>query len=236
MSYKKGVQAGWDSMSECYQRSSDISIDDIHFAPFAGGNSELNILENIRGESILELGSGALQNSLFMSKEGATVTAVDFSVKQLQHGQELLDSSKSNVNVVLADISKLDFLKPNQFDGIISIFALEFLENIDLFFESCERLLKLGGWLIVSTVHPLSAFEWDDRKELLEVGNYFNPPVEVWKENDSDQNAVTIFRPISEIFTSISNSGLIVKTLLEPTGDNPQSPYKGTYWEPYQTK
>ena len=236
MSFNKGIQHGWNSMSSSYQNLSDISIDDIHFAPFAAGNNELNLLGELEGKSILELGSGALQNSVFMSHKGADVTAVDFSINQLNYGQKFLEAHKSNINVVLADISQLDFLKPSQFDGIITIFALEFLENIDLFFKSCERLLKPKGWLVVSTVHPLGAFEWDDRKELLEVGNYFNPPVEVWREADSDPNAVTIFRPISEIFTSITDSGLEIEILMEPAGNNSRSPYKGSYWEPYRDR
>ena len=223
-------------MSSSYQDLSDISLDDIHFAPFSAGNNELNLLGNIKGETVLELGSGALQNSVFMSKAGADVTAIDFSRNQLRHGQKFLSENKCDINIVLADISKLDFLKPGQFDGIITVFALEFLENIDLFFESCEKLLKPEGWLIVSTVHPLSAFEWDDQKKLLEVGNYFNPPVEVWKEDESHPNAVTIFRSISEIFTSITNSGLNVEILMEPAGTNRRSPYKGTYWEPYRSR
>lgn len=236
MSFNKGIQYGWNSMSSSYQDLSDISLDDIHFAPFSAGNNELNLLGNIKGETVLELGSGALQNSVFMSKAGADVTAIDFSRNQLRHGQKFLSENKCDINIVLADISKLDFLKPGQFDGIITVFALEFLENIDLFFESCEKLLKPEGWLIVSTVHPLSAFEWDDQKKLLEVGNYFNPPVEVWKEDESHPNAVTIFRSISEIFTSITKAGLNVEILMEPAGTSRQSPYKGTYWEPYRRR
>lgn len=236
MSFKKGIQQGWNSMSSSYQNLSDISTGDIHFAPFAAGNNELNVLGELEGKNILELGSGALQNSVFMSDQGAHVTAVDFSINQLRYGQNNLEGHKFNINIVLADISQLDFLKPSQFDGIITIFALEFLENIDLFFKSCERLLKPGGWLVVSTVHPLSAFEWDDGKEFLEVRNYFNPPVEVWREADSDPNAVTIFRSISEIFTSITDSGLKIEILMEPEGNNSQSPYKGSYWEPYKAR
>tara|TARA_B100000676_G_C17967411_1_gene781175 strand:+ start:281 stop:1036 length:756 start_codon:yes stop_codon:yes gene_type:complete len=236
MSFRKGIQSGWNSMSSSYQTLSDISINDIHLSPFGPGNEELNLIPDVNGKKIIELGAGGLQNSLFMSNKGANVTAVDFSLEQLNHGQILLETHQSGIHTVLADISHLNFLKSNQFDGIISIFALEFIENIDDFFKSCQRLLNKNGWILISTVHPLSAFEWDEERQILEVENYFNPPVEIWKERPSDPHAVTIFRPISEIFNSITNSGFLVNRLIEPSASHSESPYKGIYWEPYKDR
>ena len=91
-------------MSGSYQDLSDISLNDIHFAPFAAGNNELNLLGNIKGKSVLELGSGALQNSVFMSKSGANVTAIDFSRNQLRHGQKFVSANECDINIVLGDI------------------------------------------------------------------------------------------------------------------------------------
>ena len=61
---KRDTGAGWDEMSEAYQRDSDISLDDVHYAPFAMGESDLNLLGSVEGKFILELACGAAQTSI----------------------------------------------------------------------------------------------------------------------------------------------------------------------------
>ena len=66
------------------------------------------------------------------------------------------------------------------FDLVLSSFGWEFVPDLAASFSECHRLLSPGGLLVVCTVHPLSAFEWDAEERALIVTDYFNPPVEVW--------------------------------------------------------
>ena len=72
-------------MSESYQADSDISLDDVHYAPFAPGERYYNLLGEVAGLRVLELACGGAQNAVALSKRGANVTAVDFSPNQLRH-------------------------------------------------------------------------------------------------------------------------------------------------------
>ena len=74
-------------------------------------------------------------------------------------------------------MQSLNYFPDNKFDGILSVFALEFIEDIDIFFSESNRILKKGGVLIISTTHPLGAFEWDSEANNLSVTDYFNPPI-----------------------------------------------------------
>ena len=55
MSFRKGIQSGWNSMSSSYQTLSDISINDIHLSPFGPGNEELNLIPDVKGKKIIEI-------------------------------------------------------------------------------------------------------------------------------------------------------------------------------------
>ena len=89
---------------------------------------------------------------------------------------------------------------------------------------------------MMSTVHPLTAFDWDVRGAALLVNDYFNPPVEVWEEPvpEGHSPGLTIFRTIEELVSSVTEAGLVVERLLEPYPLEPdeadESPYAGRYW------
>ena len=121
----------------------------------------------------------------------------------------------------------------------MSMFALEFIMDLYSFFQTCHRLLIDNGFVVLSTVHPLADFEWDNQLQGILVKDYINLPVEIWgpKDLSSTPTAKTIFRTIEKIFTTISKVGFEVKSLLEPAPLpkhlRSESPYKGPYWEPY---
>ncbi|HSR35450.1 MAG TPA: hypothetical protein VLY63_33190, partial [Anaerolineae bacterium] len=62
----------WDTISANYQAHTRISTDDVHYGPLAPGERELGLLGNILGKHILEIGCGGGQNSIALTKWGAT--------------------------------------------------------------------------------------------------------------------------------------------------------------------
>ena len=146
-------------MSVDYQSSSEISTCDIHYSPFGAGEAELGLIGDISGKDILELGCGAAQNCIAADRQGANrVVGVDISSKQLEAALNIRNKTKSSIEVIQGDLEDLHFLKEATFDIVLSMFAAEFLYDIRRFFYTCNKLLKKGGVLILSTVHPLAAF------------------------------------------------------------------------------
>ncbi len=242
MKMEKRNISGWSGMSDEYQEQSFISLTDIHLAPLSLGDEEVGLIDNFVGKRFLELGCGAAQNSIVADRQGAYAVAVDGSSRQLYHAAKLRRESNSNVELVKADLENLDWLKSESFDYVISMFALEFVEDIERFIAQCFRVLRADGTFILSTVHPLSAFDWDDKKSELIVSDYFNPPIEIWKDSRNEVSSpnFTLFRTIGEIFTTISNVGFLVQKLLEPVAENRANsakiPYGGQYWEPFRNR
>ena len=167
---KKAIQLGWDEMSDRYQADTRISLEDVHYAPLSPGERELQLIGDVKGKSVLELACGAAQNSIALSKWGACVTAMDFSPKQLQNARALVEREGVSVNLVRGDMERLSVFRDASFDIALSSFGWEFVPDLRVCFSECNRVLRNRGLLIVGTVHPLAAFEWDqDEKNLLSM-------------------------------------------------------------------
>ena len=226
-------------MSESYQTETYISLDDVHYAPLCPGERELSIIGDVRDKRSLELACGGAQNSIALAKWGADATAIDFSREQLSRAKSLSERESVQVNLLQGDIERLEMFRDCSFDLLISCFGLEFLPDPSACLRECHRVLDAGGLLVIGTVHPLTAFEWDEDAEFLCVTDYFNPPVEVWNEpsREEGQKGVTFFRTFQEMFTLLLEAGFQIEQVTEPAPyDGAESklaeaPYGGAYWE-----
>lgn len=229
-------------MSESYQRDSEISLDDVHYAPFAMGERELNLLGPVHGKLVLELACGAAQNSIALSKWGARCIGVDISPRQLRQAARFRLQESVDVALVRGDMERPAMFAPGTFDIVLSSFGWEFIPDLTACFQTCHSLLKPGGTLLVCTAHPLNAFEWDERAGAVIVTDYFGPPVEIWEDPvpEGRQPAMTFFRTFGEMFELLTNAGFAIDRVLEPfpyylTGHSDRgiskAPYAGPYWD-----
>ncbi len=239
---KRAVMAGWDQMSDRYQRHAIISTDDVHYGPLIPGEKELRLLGNVRDKRALELACGAAQNSIALAGWGASVTAVDLSPNQLAHARRLVNCKGADVSLIQADIQHLTMLPDESFDIILSSNGIEFVADIEACLREWYRVLSPGGFAVISTVHPLAAFEWDESRNALLVENYFNMPVEVWHDvaETDGQRGLTFFRTVEEMFSTLTGVGYSVERVLEPVPypihrmSDPEKatiPYRGSTWE-----
>ena len=182
------------------------------------------------------------QNAIALAKWGARVTAVDVSPKQLSHACRLVQSEAADVALIQADIERLTMFADESFDAIISSNGIEFVTDLGACLLEWHRVLRPGGIAVISTVHPLGAFEWDEGQGALIVRNYFNLPVEVWHDvGETDgQRGLTFFRTIEEMFSTLTDVGFSVERILEPVpyplnrmsdAEKSRIPYQGTLWE-----
>ena len=229
-------------MSDRYQRNAVISTDDVHYGPLIPGERDFQLLGDVRGKRVLELACGGAQNAIALAKWGACVTAVDLSPKQLAHARRLATSEGVDVALIQADIERLTMFPDASFDIIISSNGIEFVTDIDGCLREWRRVLRPGGIAVISTVHPLGAFEWDEGQGALLIQNYFNLPVEVWHDvgETEGQRGLTFFRTIEETFSTLTGVGFSVERVLEPVpypihrmsdAEKAQIPYRGVSWE-----
>ena len=109
----------------------------------------LQLLEPLSGKSVLEVGCGRGDFSVWMAKQGANVTAVDIGAHLLESASKLAQQNKVEPNFCQNDIAFLPFAS-RSFDVVIGTAILHHLSKTGVrhsVYES-HRVLKDGGMAI----------------------------------------------------------------------------------------
>jgi SAM-dependent methyltransferase len=215
--------SGWNKISQSYQRRYAIGTDKFYWGPLC--SSKYNKwMGPVRGKDVLELGSGAGQNAIFLARQGARVTALDFSSEQIKHGKRLARLENAPVNFMIGDFERLnDYFMASSFDLIISAFALQYtrttksLQNV---MKQAFALLKSGGTLVFSVDHPLRDHgHWSEHDDFI-VNNYFDRKSKTWSYDfpEDDVSAVMCgcFKTISDYLCATIDAGFKISDVAEP--------------------
>ena len=152
----------WDAASAEYQAAHDGALTQ---APLAWGayriaESELQILGDVAGKDVLELGCGGAQWATALTGIGARCVGLDLSGSQLAHAR----SRSATQPLVQASGEQLPFADAS-FDivfcdhGAISFCAPEVI------IPEAARITRSGGALAFCIATPLLYLTWDDEKE-----------------------------------------------------------------------
>lgn len=107
-------------------------------------------LANVRDQKILFAGCGDGYECRPAIEKGAKVVGVDIS----ERGIELAKKNCPEAEFFVMDIEALDFEK-GSFDVIVAFFVMMYKENLLAVFSEFRRVLKEGGFIIVTVPHPV---------------------------------------------------------------------------------
>ena len=111
-------------------------------------NNKEYFLKNL---NILDVGCGGGLISEPLSRLGANVTGIDASEKNIKIAK--LHSAKSNLNIRYLKKSPENFNEYEKFDIILNLEIVEHVENVQLFIDSCHKLLKKNGIMFTATLN-----------------------------------------------------------------------------------
>ena len=168
------------------------------------------------GITILDIGCGGGLVSIPLSKVGYDVTGLDASSENIKVAQ----SRNSKAKFICSSAEQL-CEEGNKYDVVLALEVVEHVDNIDLFLNSCVKLLKKNGILIVSTINrtlkslmfakigaeyvlgwlPKGTHQWDKFLTPTEVKSYVKTKVV--------DEAGMIYRPFSKKW-EISDTDLSV--------------------------
>ena len=111
-------------------------------------NNKNNFLKNL---NILDIGCGGGLISEPMSRLGGTVTGIDASEKNIKVAQ--LHAKKNNLNIRYLNKSPEQLNETEKFDVILNLEIIEHVENVNLYIESCYKLLKKNGIMFTATLN-----------------------------------------------------------------------------------
>ena len=105
----------------------------------------------LKGLKFLDIGCGGGLMSEPMCRLGADVTGIDASLKNIKIAES--HSKKNNLKINYLNTSPDKFTKNEKFDVILNLEIIEHVEDVDLYFESCSKLLKKNGLMFTATLN-----------------------------------------------------------------------------------
>ena len=120
----------------------------------------LDLLRPGQGEIILDAGCGTGVFTLDLLSFGPHIIGLDFSLPMLRRAGE--KARRYPFEIVLGNISNLPF-RENSFDRVVSVTAMEFIEDGKGAVKELFRVTKRGGCVVVATLNSLSP--WASRRK-----------------------------------------------------------------------
>lgn len=207
-------QKGWNKVAPEFYGGTALP----RYGPLAQTEDELNLIPNLSGRSVLELGcgSGHTLGYLRECRSASYLWGLDFSEEQLRFTRENLGKKNIPVKLFLSSMDENPGIPENHFDLVISIYALGWTPDLCRTLSLVYSYLRPGGVFVFSWEHPVYqcldynveidkyVFERSYQKE----GPELHP---TWR-------GVEIFitpRKMSTYLNALIQSGLVLDRLIE---------------------
>ena len=156
----------WDREADRYQAEQAVRA---AWGVWSLPEEELNVLGDVAGKDVLELGCGAAQWGIALARRGARVVGLDVSERQLEHARAALAEAGLEFPLVCAGAESVP-LPDASFDTVVSDWGATAFCDPHAWVPEAARLLRPGGLLAFSGATPLSwlclnaeADGWDER-------------------------------------------------------------------------
>jgi len=221
------VKEWWEATAVYFQDEYDHPIA-IDYGVGAGRESDLDLLGDLDGADVVELGCGGAQCGIAMAKHGANVVGVDLSSEQLSHARKLCAEHEVDLELVQGDVTDVSMLAADGFDVVFSANAYQWVSDLDAAFGEARRLLRDDGIFVLSLPHPV--YQQVDPETHEVAGSYFATGRRAEDVQEMDIDMVTYHHTVADIHGALRDAGFHVDQLLEPGSSDPDD-YDRDLWE-----
>ena len=170
--------------------------------------------KRFNGEKVLDLGCGYGFFTDYFRSIGADVIGIDGSEKMIEIARGKYPLTEFSV----MDITMPFTFEKNRFDIVFSNQVLMDIENIDFVFSECNRILKTGGILYYSIIHP--AFydcQWQKDENGYRYAKVMDKYITPYQFTNVFWGETAHFhRPLSYYLNAAANNGFALKQACEP--------------------
>ncbi len=230
--YSESNRRAWNATADQHRGQRwDIvlkQLTDPALSPF--DQTELDLLQGleIAGKDVIQLCCNNGREVLSLKKLGAgRCVGVDISDAFIAQARELADISGLEADFIRANVFELPPELDDSFDLVlVTIGAFVWLADLAQFMALCHRLLRPGGKIFVSEMHPmLWMFEPDQGNQ--HVYSYFDPdtfvennPLNYYGGEPAERATKYEFQhTIGEIITCVLNAGFALRHFQEHADD-----------------
>lgn len=202
----------WNNRTDTHLKSEFYNLEGFLKGASSLNPVELEILEDIKGKSILHLQCHFGQDTISLGRLGAKVTGVDLSDKAIESAKRIALETDSDAQFICCDLYDLENHLDKQFDIVFTSYGtITWLPDLDRWAALISQFLKPDGKFIFVEFHPV-VWMFDDNFDKISY-NYFNVAPIVETENgtyaDKDaaisQSYVTWNHSMSEVMSSLLN-------------------------------
>lgn len=220
------VRQWWEATADDFQAEAGIDpgVDWVFLY-----DADLELLGDVEGEDVLELGCGGGQCTVAMAERGANVTGIDLSAAQLEYARELVAERGVDVELVQGDVTDLSGFADASFDVAFNAFVFQWVEDVAACFEETYRVLGPGGRFAFTTPHPYD--EVVDPETHRVEDSYFETGRHVVVDESRDADLVTYHSTVSDYHNALLDAGFRIERMLEPGSPDPEDYDPGPWGE-----
>ena len=204
----------WDRGADAYQREHNEHIGraEPRWGLWQLPEDELQVLGDVAGKDILELGCGAAQWSIRLAERGARVVGLDNSARQLGHARAALEAAGIAFPLIEASAEAVP-LPDASFDVVFADHGANRFADPYRWMPEAARLLRPGGLLAFSGSTPIQALCEDASRERVTTSlqrDYFG-----LHRIDDPEGYVEFELTYGNWIRLFRSSGFVVEALLE---------------------
>jgi SAM-dependent methyltransferase len=108
----------------------------------------LNLLGEIRGRNVLDVGCGDGDLAVELWRRGASVTGIDASPEMVEAARARAKRDGADISFKVGEAASIPF-DPGRFDVVVAVTILCFVANATPVFGELARVLRPGGILVI---------------------------------------------------------------------------------------
>ncbi len=220
--YLEVNRLSWNNKVEMHMNSEFYNMEGFLKGETSLKEIEIDLLGDVKGKKILHLQCHFGQDTISLSRMGATVTGIDLSDIAIDKAREVASQLNTDTKFICCNIFDLPQHLDEKFDIVFTSYgAIGWLPDMKKWADVVARFLSPTGQFIFVEFHP-AVWMYDDHFKGIHY-NYFNtgPIVEIQtgtyadKTADITQKYVMWNHGISEVVNSLISEGLSIKKLEE---------------------
>ncbi|MEU7895197.1 methyltransferase domain-containing protein [Nonomuraea sp. NPDC049152] len=192
-----------DALGDYFAEHADISP----YNAYTDRPAMLELAGDVAGARVLDVGCGAGHYAAELLARGAEVVGVDGSGTLLDHARARVGE---RAELRLHDLEEpLAFADDASFDGAVCALVFHHLTRRAQLLGELRRVLRPGGWLLVSTTHP--AADWQHFG-----GSYY---ADDWVDLSLSGSPFSIHfqrMPLETFLGELLAAGFVLERLIEP--------------------